>query len=66
MSANNFCYFSFYRSQDSSVDEFFPLNVLRSVPGLKKVHIQTDRWFDRWNPTILSLVQDFPSLNELR
>ncbi|KAG1939606.1 caspase recruitment domain-containing protein [Pimephales promelas] len=53
-------------SQDSSVDEFFPLNVLRSVPGLKKVHIQTDRWVDRWNPTILSLVQDFPSLNELR
>ncbi|XP_051717484.1 NACHT, LRR and PYD domains-containing protein 1 homolog isoform X4 [Ctenopharyngodon idella] len=50
----------------SSVDEFFPLDVLQSVSGLKKVHMQTDRWTVRWNVTILSLVQAFPSLNELR
>ncbi|XP_077078481.1 NACHT, LRR and PYD domains-containing protein 1 homolog [Siphateles boraxobius] len=54
------------RSQDPSLDELFPLDVLRSVPGLKKVHIQTFRWTVRWNPTILSLVQALPSLNELR
>ncbi|XP_051719170.1 NACHT, LRR and PYD domains-containing protein 1 homolog isoform X3 [Ctenopharyngodon idella] len=53
-------------SQASSVDEFFVLDVLQSVSGLKKVHMQTDRWTVKWNPTILSLVQAFPSLNELR
>ncbi|XP_067308670.1 NACHT, LRR and PYD domains-containing protein 1 homolog isoform X2 [Pseudorasbora parva] len=53
-------------SKVSSVDALFSLDVLRSVSGLKKVHMQTDRWTVRWNTTILSLVQAFPSLNELR
>uniref|UniRef100_A0A9J8AZL8 NOD-like receptor family B, member 5 n=1 Tax=Cyprinus carpio carpio TaxID=630221 RepID=A0A9J8AZL8_CYPCA len=53
-------------SRDSSGDGFFLLDVLHSVSGLKKVHLQMDKLTVSWIPTILSLVQAFPSLNELR
>uniref|UniRef100_A0A8C2ABI2 Uncharacterized protein n=1 Tax=Cyprinus carpio TaxID=7962 RepID=A0A8C2ABI2_CYPCA len=53
-------------SQVSSADGFFLLDVLHSVSGLKKVHLQMDELTFSWIPTILSLVQAFPSLNELR
>ncbi|XP_042624040.1 NACHT, LRR and PYD domains-containing protein 1 homolog [Cyprinus carpio] len=52
-------------SRDSSGDGFFLLDVLHSVSGLKKVHLQMDKLTVSWIPTILSLVQAFPSLNEL-
>ncbi|XP_016385344.1 uncharacterized protein LOC107721716 isoform X4 [Sinocyclocheilus rhinocerous] len=53
-------------SQVSSAEGFFLLDVLHSVSGLKKVHLQIDELTVGWIPTILSLVQAFPSLNELR
>ncbi|KAL1247754.1 hypothetical protein QQF64_023130 [Cirrhinus molitorella] len=54
-----------HSSQVSSADKFFIWDVLQSVSGLKKVHLQIEQFNFRWIPTILWLVQTFPSLNEL-
>ncbi|KAI2648219.1 hypothetical protein H4Q32_018255 [Labeo rohita] len=48
-----------------SAAEVFLQDVLHSVSGLKKVHLQIDKFTGRWIPTVLSLVWTFPSLNEL-
>ncbi|XP_056336222.1 NACHT, LRR and PYD domains-containing protein 1 homolog isoform X2 [Danio aesculapii] len=56
---------SFY-NEVSSMNEFLPLDALHYVTGLKTIHLQTERWTDRWIPKILSIIQAFSSLNELR
>ncbi|XP_073687774.1 NACHT, LRR and PYD domains-containing protein 1 homolog [Garra rufa] len=55
-----------HSSQDLLADKFILQGVLQSVPGLKKVHFQIDKFTVEWIPTILSLVWTFPGLNELR
>lgn len=54
-----------YSSPVKSAAEVFLQDVLHSVSGLKKVHLQIDKFTGRWIPTVLSLVRTFPSLNEL-
>ncbi|XP_056600625.1 NACHT, LRR and PYD domains-containing protein 1 homolog isoform X2 [Triplophysa dalaica] len=42
------------------------LEVIQSVPGLKKVHLQVDSLNDKLKSTILSIIRTSPCLNELR
>ncbi|XP_073671152.1 NACHT, LRR and PYD domains-containing protein 1 homolog [Paramisgurnus dabryanus] len=40
-------------------------NVLQSLSGLKKVHLQGDKWTEEWISVIRSLIQTCPSLSKL-
>ncbi|XP_073712133.1 NACHT, LRR and PYD domains-containing protein 1 homolog isoform X2 [Misgurnus anguillicaudatus] len=41
-------------------------NALQSLSGLKKVHLEVDKWTDEWISVICSLIQTCPSLNKLK
>ncbi|XP_065118189.1 NACHT, LRR and PYD domains-containing protein 1 homolog [Paramisgurnus dabryanus] len=42
------------------------MNVLQSLSGLKKVHLEVNKWTDEWISVIRSLIKSCPSLNKLR